>query len=60
MVYCCLTKSANNYFLVLKTDTVRGGISIRVDKTRYRSDYIDIGHKSKNFGIYSTWQNHIT
>ena len=44
----------NNVF-----DTVRGSISIKVDKTRYRSKCIDIGHKSKNFGIYSIWQNYI-
>ena len=43
------------YWDTLETDTVRGGNSIRVDKTRYCSDYIDIGHKSKNFGIYSLW-----
>ena len=34
-----------------------GSISIKVDKTRYHSDYIDISHKSKNFGIYFIWQN---
>ena len=45
---------------VVWPDTVHGGISIRVDKTRYCSDYIDISHKMKNFGIYSIWQNYIT
>ena len=32
---------------------------VKYIKTRYRSKYIETGHKSKNFGIYSTWQNYI-
>ena len=32
---------------------------VKLIKTRHRSKCIEMGHKLKDFGIHSTWQNYI-